>query len=134
MVDEPKPIWIEPRITAAPKIRQIYWCDFWADARLPEMWKRRPVIVVSYRNRLHGPCLVLPTSSQPQDGNPWACKLSQQFDGARNSWAICNHPCTVSPSRLWAFPNPIPLVSVEDFNAALALLFHWLPRPFPMEN
>jgi mRNA interferase MazF len=134
MVDEPKPIWIEPRIKAAPKIRQIYWCDFWTDARLPEMWKKRPVIIISYRNRLYGPCLVLPTSSQPQDDNPWACKISQQFDGARNSWAICNQLYTVSPSRLTAFPNPIPLVSVEDFNAVLALLLRWLPKPFPVGN
>ncbi len=39
----------QPRIIAAPKIRQLYWCDFWCDAQLPEMWKTRPVIVVSYR-------------------------------------------------------------------------------------
>jgi len=134
MAIEQKPVWIEPRIKAAPKIRQVYWCDFWVDALLPEMWKKRPVIVISYKNRLHGPCLVLPTTSQPQDDNPWACKLSQRFDGARTSWVICNQPSTVSPSRLSAFPSPIPLVSSQDFNAVLELLFRWLPKPFPAAN
>jgi hypothetical protein len=50
-----KPPRVQPRILAAPKIRQIYWCDFWLDAHLPEMWKTRPVVVVSYKNTLHGP-------------------------------------------------------------------------------
>jgi mRNA interferase MazF len=31
-----KPPWVTPRIVAAPKIRQIYWCEFWQDARLPD--------------------------------------------------------------------------------------------------
>ena len=60
-----KPPWVAPRIKAAPKIRQIYWCDYWQDARLPEMWKTRPVIVVSYKNTLTGPCLVVPVSTDP---------------------------------------------------------------------
>jgi len=46
-----KPPWVVPRIKAAPKIRQIYWCEYWQDARLPEMWKTRPVIVISYKAR-----------------------------------------------------------------------------------
>jgi len=41
---------VQPRIKAAPKHGQIYWCDFWLDAQLPEMWKTRPVVVVSYKN------------------------------------------------------------------------------------
>src|SRR5271170_2071473 len=95
-----KPPWVPPRIKAAPKIRQIYWCEYWQDARLPEMWKTRPVIVVSYKNLLHGPCLVVPTSSAAQDDNPWAHKLSIEIEanGVR-SWAICNQLSTVSPSR-----------------------------------
>jgi mRNA interferase MazF len=58
-----KPPWVPPRIKAAPKIRQVYWCDLWRDARLPEMWKTRPVIVVSYKNTLTGACLVLPVQA-----------------------------------------------------------------------
>ena len=60
-----KPPWVQPQIKAAPKIRQIYWCDYWKDARLPEMWKTRPVIVVSYKNTLTGPCRVVPVSTEP---------------------------------------------------------------------
>lgn len=134
MKDEHKPDWIAPRIKAAPKIRQIYWCDFWSDARLPEMWKKRPVVVMSYKNRLYGPCLVIPTSTQPQDDDPWTFKLSLKLDGVQESWAICNQPSTISPSRLSAFPNPIPLLPETDFNSVLALLFRWLPKPFPVQG
>lgn len=45
---------VPPRLKSAPKIRQVYWCDYWQDAQLPEMWKRRPVVIVSYRHTLFG--------------------------------------------------------------------------------
>ena len=67
--DELEPRIVLPRIIAAPKIRQIYWCEFWSDAIRPEMWKTRPVVVMSYRNKLSGPCLVLPISTKEQDDN-----------------------------------------------------------------
>lgn len=128
MADQ-KPQWVQPRIIGAPKIRQLYWCDFWKDAMLPEMWKTRPVIVISYKNSLHGPCLVVPTSTDPQDTNPWAHKLSVTFDGVQ-SWAVCNQPSTVSPGRFSQFAGRIPRVPEADFNAILALLQKWLPAPF----
>ena len=78
-----KPPWVPPRIKAAPKIRQIYWCDYWKDARLPEMWKTRPVIVVSYKNTLTGPCLVVPVSTEPQDNNRVG---TPAFDRDRGGW------------------------------------------------
>jgi hypothetical protein len=34
---EQKPARIQPRIIAAPKHGQIYWCDLWLDAQLPQM-------------------------------------------------------------------------------------------------
>ena len=129
MAEEQKPPWREPRITAAPKLRQLYWCDFWKDAVLPEFWKTRPVIVVSYKNALHGPCLVVPTTTVPQDANRWAHKLSVTFDGVQ-SWAVCNQPATVSPSRFSQFKGRIPLVPKADFNAILTILSQWLPRQF----
>ncbi|MEI9990538.1 MAG: type II toxin-antitoxin system PemK/MazF family toxin [Rhizomicrobium sp.] len=130
MPDEQRPPWLVPRITAAPKIRQLYWCDFWKDAVLPEFWKTRPVIVVSYKNTLHGPCLVVPTTTIPQDDNRWAHRLSVTFEGVQ-SWAVCNQPATVSPSRFSQFRGRIPLVPEADFNAILAILNQWLPKPFP---
>lgn len=130
---EPKPPRVEPRIIAAPKIRQLYWCDFPEDAQLPEMWKTRPVIIVSYKHTLYGHCLVVPTSTDTQEGNIWAHKLSVTFEGVQ-SWAVCNHVYTFATSRLSQFKGNIPLVPVADFNAILALINKWLPVPFPEKN
>jgi mRNA interferase MazF len=130
-----RPPWVKPRIIAAPKIRQIYWCDFWRDAQLPEMWKTRPVIVVSYKNTLHGPCLVVPTTTDPDNANNrWACKISMKVEETLDSWAICNQPSTVSPSRFSQFRGRIPLLPEGDFNQVLDLLFKWLPKPFVLEK
>jgi mRNA interferase MazF len=133
---EEKPSWVKPRIIAAPKIRQIYWCDFWKDARLPEMWKTRPAVVMSYKNALHGPCLVVPLSTEPEnEGNPWAHRLSIEVEkGGVTSWAICNQPSTVSPSRFSAFRGKIPLLPKADFDQVLDRLTKWLPVPFSLEK
>jgi len=103
--DSPPPR-VKSRIIAAPKIRQLYWCDFWRDAQLPEMWKTRPVVVMSYRNTLHGPSI----------------------DG-RDAWAICNQPSTVAPSRLSPAKGKVPRLSEAEFKEVLVLLLRWLPRP-----
>ena len=133
MADQ-KPPRIQPRIKAAPKIRQIYWCDFWQDAQLPEMWKTRPVIVVSYKNTLFGPCLVVPLSTVPHDdSDTWACRLSFQIEGV-TSWAICNQPSTVAPSRFSQFKGAIPMLPLSDFNQVLDRLVKWLPVRFKIEN
>ena len=96
------------------------------------MWKTRPVVVVSYKNTLHGPCLVIPISTEPQDANPWAHRISKPIDGVQ-SWAVCNQPSTVSPSRFTQFRGRIPIMGKVDFNAVLALLVKWLPQPFGIE-
>jgi mRNA interferase MazF len=123
--EETKPQWVKPRITAAPKIRQVYWCDFWVDSRLPEMWKTRPVVVVSYKNLLHGPCTIVPLSTEPQDDNIWAVPLTVE---AVKCWAICNQPSTVSPSRLSQFKGKIPKLEQEVFDQVLEKLMQWLPK------
>ena len=128
---EQKPPRVRPRIVAAPKLRQIYWCDFWRDAQLPEMWKTRPVVVMSYKNTLHGPCLVIPTTTEPQGDSPWAYKLCAHVDGQQN-WAVCNHPYTVSPSRFSQVRGKVPMVTEAEFNELLKRLQMWLPRPFDL--
>jgi mRNA interferase MazF len=128
-----KPAWVPPHIKAAPKIRQIYWCEYWKDARLPEMWKTRPVIVVSYKNTLSGPCLVVPVSTDAQDDNRWAHRLSIEIEGV-TSWAVCNHPTTVSPSRFSHFHGDIPILPKADFNQVLEKLMKWLPQPFSLDS
>lgn len=130
---EVKPPKVQPRIIAAPKLRQLYWCDFWRDAQLPEMWKTRPVIVASYKNGLHSPCLVVPTSTEPQGSNRWAWELSSSIDGQR-SWAICNQPSTIAPSRLSQAKGKIPMISEADFDEVLSRLMAWLPKPFGVEK
>src|SRR3546814_4416941 len=67
-------------VTAAPSIRQLYWCDFPQDAQLPEFWKRRPVIIVSFKNTLHGAVTVVPCSTAAQPGNKWAFPLQTTID------------------------------------------------------
>jgi mRNA interferase MazF len=117
---------VQPRIRTAPKVRQIYWCDFPRDAQLPEMWKTRPVVVVSYKNSLHGPCLVAPISTKPQYDMEWAWELSISLDG-RKTWVVCNHLYTIAPSRLSTFPGKIPRLSPEEFSQILQKIKKWLP-------
>jgi mRNA interferase MazF len=124
---------VQPRIKAAPKHGQIYWCDFWLDAQLPEMWKTRPVVVLSYKNSLYGPCLVIPTSTQPQGGSPWGYELSLSIDG-RRTWAVCNHLYTVAPSRLAVGSRGIPRLPKAEFNELLKRVSLWLPRPFALDG
>jgi mRNA interferase MazF len=126
MTETNTPPKVPPRLKAAPKIRNMYWCDFPEDAQLPEFWKRRPVIVVSRKRTLHGAITVIPCSTQPQDGNPWAVKLNTSIDG-RDSWAICDKPCTVAVSRLLPHSGAVPTLPQEEFVLVLGKLLEWLP-------
>ncbi|MDB5453952.1 MAG: hypothetical protein JWO33_2530, partial [Caulobacteraceae bacterium] len=126
-----QPVRAVPRIKAAPRIRQMFWCDFSADARVPEMGKTRPVVVVSYRNTLSGTCTVVPTSTDPQEGMSaqWAHKLSFQPDGRRDSWVVCNHIYTVSASRLAPLTGATaPRLGEDEFNKIIELMHRWLPQ------
>jgi mRNA interferase MazF len=118
---------VPPRIKAAPRIRQVYWCRLPVDAELPELWKVRPVIILSYRNTLRGTVTVIPTTTVPQDENPWAYKLTISLDRSEVSWAICDKPLTVAVSRL--HPNrTIPRLSEDEFQEIIRKLLHWLPK------
>ena len=100
-VQEPPP-YVPPRVTAAPSIRQLYWCDFPHDAQLPEFWKRRPVVIVSFKNTLHGAVTVVPCSTQAQPGNKWAFPLQTTIDG-RAEEEVGSFP---SPSSSTSLPRP----------------------------
>ena len=125
--DEERPPRIPPHIKAAPKVRQMFWCDLPKDAQLPELWKRRPVVIVSFRNTLSGAVTAIPCSTSEQSGNPWALQLATMIDGAV-SWAICDKPMTVAVSRLFPVRSGIPRLPEAEFNQILALLLHWLPK------
>lgn len=118
---------VKPRLIAAPKIRQLYWCDFPLDAHLPEFWKTRPVLVLSYRNHLSGCVTVLPCTSLDQTGNPWAVPLTTTMDD-RPSWVVCDKIASVAVSRLASAPGKIPRLSADEFRPVLQRLQDWLPK------
>jgi mRNA interferase MazF len=131
-----RPARVKPSIIAAPQIRQIYWCDFWPEAHLPEMWKRRPVVVLSYRHTLYGVCSVVACSTDPQEGKSadWGHELSVSLDG-RKTWAACNHIYTVATSRLHVDKGGILRLPEAEFNLILTKVLQWLPRlPEPSEG
>lgn len=103
------------------------------DAELPEFWKLRPVIIVSYKNLLHGAVTVIPTTTVSQPNNPWALELSLSMDEEKTSWAICDKPMTVSTSRLVA-RRKIPRLAQAEFDIILGKLLDWLPKIPPIEN
>lgn len=119
---------VAPRLGAAPKIRQFLWCDFPKDAQLPEFWKRRPVIVLSYRNTLHGTVTVVPCSTQTQPNNPWAFPLRTTIDG-RAAWAICDKLTSVAVSRLLPDKGGIVRMPEDEFDDMLRIVELWLPKP-----
>lgn len=119
---------IAPRLIGAPKIRQLLWCDFPQDAQLPEFWKRRPVIVLSYRNTLHGAVTVVPCSTQAQPGNKWAFPLQTTIDG-RAAWAICDKVTSVAVSRLLPDKGGIVRMPEVEFDNLVRLVLGWLPVP-----
>ncbi|HEY8138721.1 MAG TPA: type II toxin-antitoxin system PemK/MazF family toxin [Methylocystis sp.] len=125
--DHEPPPRVKPKVIGAPRIRQLYWCRLPTDAELPEFWKRRPVIIISYDNTLHGAVTVVPTTSIAQPENKWACKLNISLDSRRESWAICDKPMTVAVSRLEPARH-IPRLSLSDFEMVVALLMKWLPK------
>jgi mRNA interferase MazF len=126
--DSEKPPRIHPRLKAAPKIRQLLWCDFPRDAQLPEMWKTRPVVVVSFRNTLHGIATVVPCTTLPQPENDWAVWVSVSFTGG-GCWALANYPSTIAVSRLSPDKGGVLRVQRPEFDRLLERLRQWLPGP-----
>jgi mRNA interferase MazF len=124
--EDDKPPRVPPRLKAAPSIRQLFWCDFPLDAHLPEFWKCRPVVIVSFKNTLSGAVTVVPCSSQPQDDNPWAFRLRTTIN-AEPSWAICDKLTTVAVSRLSPHKLVVPRLPAGEFHEMLALVLKWLP-------
>ncbi len=129
--DAAKPPRIRPRLSQAPKVRDLYWCDFPRDAHLPEFRKRRPVIVVASDRALSGAVMVIPCSSQDQAGNRWAVRLTTMIDGVGPSWAVCDKPTTVAVSRLTLDTSGRRRLPCAEFTAVLALLLRRLPALAP---
>lgn len=128
-----KPPRVQPRLRSAPKIRQMYWCDFPKDAQLPEFWKQRPVIIISHRNTLYGtvtviPCTTLPPKEEHTFSQKWAFSLNTTIND-KDGWAICDKPMTIAVSRLSIHRQTIKLLPKNEFNEMLSLVLEWLPKP-----
>lgn len=122
-----RPPKLNPKIKSAPKIRNYYWCDFPSDAQLPEFWKHRPVIILSYKQTLHSAVTVIPCTTSQQIGNKWAYELKTTIDG-REAWAICDKISTMAVSRLTPDKGGIKRVPEDEFNEILEVVLNWLPK------
>ncbi|RDE07570.1 type II toxin-antitoxin system PemK/MazF family toxin [Pelagibacterium lacus] len=94
---------------------------------MPEFWKRRPVIVLSFRSTLYGAVTVVPCSTQAQPDNRAAFPLRTTIDG-RAAWAICDKPTTVAVSRLLPDKKGIVRMPEDEFHEMLAKVLDWLPK------
>ncbi|WP_455476881.1 type II toxin-antitoxin system PemK/MazF family toxin [Bartonella sp. B41] len=121
-----KPPRIKPRIQSAPRIRQVFWCDFPHDAILPEFWKKRPVLILSKNAKRYGNVTVLPFTTKSQPNNPAAYSLQSPIEN-RKAWIICDYVTTISVSRL-SCSHTVPRVPQEDFDKIVALMLKYLPR------
>lgn len=116
------------RIKSAPKIRQVFWCDYPdpEHTEIPEFFKRRPVVVLSRKATLHGVVTVVPLSGKPQMDSRNSLRMLSPIRG-KTVWAVCNHVHTVSTRRLDAPAGRIPRVPDEDFRGILKKVCNNLP-------
>lgn len=125
--DDVPPPRIPPRLKSAPRIRQFYWCDLPRDAQLPELWKRRPVIVLSKRSTLFGAVTVVPCSTKEQIDLASVFQLKTSIDG-RPAWAICDKIMTVAVSRLVPTHGAVARMPEGEFQEMLAVILGQLPK------
>jgi len=96
---------------------------------MPEMWKVRPVIIVSFRNPLGGTVTVVPCTTVDQQDARWAFQLTTTIDGTERAWALCDKIATAAVSRLLPDKGGIRRLPAQEFDDLLHVLFDWLPRP-----
>ena len=116
-----------------PGTRNVYYCGIPDAALRPEFSKSRPVIIVSYRNSLTGPVLVVPVTTQPQLGNAWAVKLGRSPTPGETCdvWVVCNHLYSVSCQRLSATRGTVPRLTAAEFRPVHELVLKWIPTLDP---
>jgi len=125
--DNEKPPKKQPQLKSAPKIREFFWCDFPRDAQLPELWKRRPVIILSKNAILSGAVTVIPCSTQAEQDPRFAFPLRTTIDG-RAAWAICDKPTTFAVSRLLPAQGTVHRMPVDEFHEMLRIVLGLLPK------
>lgn len=123
------------KIKAAPKVGSLYWCTLHAEAHIhiPEFWKKRPVVVISRKNTLHGKVTILPITTDDDNANyENSIELSQgacdKINGKR-CWVVCDHIMTVATSRLDFVHKSPPRIQPEELAPILekahSLLAGW---------
>ena len=116
------------RIPKAPKLRQVYVCEF-SPPVLPELGKRRPVIVLSRQNTLHGPVTVAPITRNEQSKNEqkyWV-KIPAPYEENEDAWVLCKHITAVSTRRLRVHREGIPLIEDNQFQEIVRKVLNNLP-------
>jgi uncharacterized protein YifN (PemK superfamily) len=86
-----------------PKPRSVVYCDF-TGFRMPEMTKRRPVIVLRAHKRNRRLVYVIPLSTSPPDPpQPYHYRFACSpvvHSGPTEAWAKCDMVAVVSTERL----------------------------------
>ena len=123
-------------IKAAPRVGNLYWCAFHDERHIhvPEMWKIRPVVIVSRQNSLRGKATVLPFSTSERNAyGAFAFEASAEtqrlLGSATRTWILCDHPVTVATSRLSQIKGKVPKLHRDDLAAVLELMLKNLASP-----
>lgn len=118
-------------IKSAPKIMQIYMCNYpdQEHTEKPEFYKNRPV-VIGKKATLHGVVTIVPITGYPQDKNPNSLRIQSPIDG-RDAWVVCNHIHTVSTKRLYIPKGGITKIQENVFQEILAKVCRNLPLSLP---
>jgi mRNA interferase MazF len=124
-----RPPKIKPSVVRVPRIGELYWCDLPKDAHLPELWKRRSVVVISRNVTMNGTVVVLPTTTDSERMSEHMCKISSSLDH-QTSYAICDKPMTLAVSRFYrAEPKRIPKLPVKEVDHLIRALYRVVPCP-----
>lgn len=92
-------------LRSTPRVGQVFWVDFPADAYAPEFEKEHPGIVIRAPQSMSDTCIVVPMTHRSAENNPHAHKLirNPNSNDSEDAWAICDHLYTVSLGRLRRF-------------------------------
>ena len=111
-----------------PKPRSVLYCDF-AGFRVPEMTKKRPVVVLRAHKRNRRLVYVIPLStSPPQHYHFHFARSPVEHAGPTEAWAKCDMMAIVSTDRLstgrWRHDRRadknalnLPMISQDEFEA-----------------
>ncbi|MDE0304226.1 MAG: type II toxin-antitoxin system PemK/MazF family toxin [Albidovulum sp.] len=118
------------RIKSAPKIRQVFWCNYpeLEHTEIPEFYKRRPVVVISRKSTLYGVATIVPITGKPQKDSQNSLRIRSPING-RDAWIVCNHVHTVSTRRLDVPAGGIPRIPDDVFQEILKKVYRNLPLP-----